>query len=77
MRTGTHRTIDCTALTERESHVAALLLLGMNRREISQSLRISVGTVQQYVIRLFDKTGTHSRIECVNALMGLRGKRNA
>lgn len=50
-------------LTERELHV--LRLLDRTNREIAIDLRLSVGTVKNYVSVLYDKLGVHSRAEAL------------
>jgi non-specific serine/threonine protein kinase len=50
-------------LTERESHIAALVAEGLTNREIADRLRLSVGTVRATVTCLLGKLYLRSRIQ--------------
>lgn len=52
-------------LTDREAHVAQLVLRGLATGEIADRLSITALTVQQHLKALFDKTGVRSRRELV------------
>ncbi len=52
-------------LTERETRVAQLVLLGLSTDEIVDRLLITTLTVQQHLKAVFDKIGVHSRRELV------------
>lgn len=52
-------------LTEREGHIAQLVLHGLSTDEIAADLVISALTVQQHLKAVFDKTGVHSRRDLV------------
>jgi DNA-binding CsgD family transcriptional regulator len=49
------------ALTERETRVAQLVLLGRSTNEISAQLCISALTVQDHLKAIFEKTGVNNR----------------
>jgi DNA-binding CsgD family transcriptional regulator len=53
------------ALTEREGHIAQLVLQGLSTDEIAAALFISTLTVQQHLKAVFDKIGVHSRRDLV------------
>ena len=50
-------------LSERESEILFFLIRGMNLKIIGESLFISAGTVKNHVLKIYRKTGCHSRIE--------------
>jgi DNA-binding CsgD family transcriptional regulator len=50
-------------LTLRELEVVRLVGEGCSNREIGNRLRISEDTVKHHLSRIFDKTGTSSRVE--------------
>lgn len=52
-------------LSDRELHVAILLVRGFSRRRIAASLSISPGSVESYCRRLHRKLGVHSRARLV------------
>jgi DNA-binding CsgD family transcriptional regulator len=52
-------------LTEREGHIAQLVLQGLSTDESATALFISALTVQQHLKAVFDKTGVHSRRDLV------------
>ena len=60
-------TVAGVSLTERESEVLAHLVAGETYREIAHALYISEKTVSSHVSRLLRKTGSHGRIELVDA----------
>jgi len=51
------------ALTKREEEVVKLVTEGMTNREISRNLNLSEHTVRNYLFRIFNKTGTSTRLE--------------
>lgn len=62
-------------LTEREREVLALMVEGMNNREIGEQLIISSSTVKNHVSSILSKLGTTSRTQAValavqNKLLG-------
>jgi DNA-binding NarL/FixJ family response regulator len=50
-------------LSERESHVLALVADGLSNREVAEALWLSPETVKAYVRRLFSKLGLRNRVE--------------
>ena len=50
-------------ISEREEEVLFLLIKGFNIKEIGEKLFISPGTVKNHVLKIYAKTGAHSRIE--------------
>jgi two-component system, NarL family, response regulator LiaR len=52
-------------LTEREREVLALMIKGMNNREIAEQLVISSSTVKNHVSSILAKLGTSSRTQAV------------
>ena len=52
-------------LTPREKDAVRLAAEGMRNQEIASKLRLSEHTVRNYLIRIFDKLGTSSRVELV------------
>jgi DNA-binding CsgD family transcriptional regulator len=57
-------------LSPRESEVTLLVARGLSTSEVSQVLRISDNTVQDYLKAVFDKFGVHSRGQLVAAIFG-------
>ncbi len=53
-------------ISEREEEVLFLLLKGLNIKDIGEKLFISPGTVKNHVLKIYSKTGVHSRIELSN-----------
>ena len=54
-----------TRLTPRERDVVRLVAEGMRNQEIALKLNLGEHTVRNYLIRIFDKLGTSSRVELV------------
>lgn len=55
-------------LTRREREIVALIVAGLDTREISRRLFISSYTVQDHLKAVFDKVGIHSRRELLSRL---------
>jgi DNA-binding CsgD family transcriptional regulator len=53
-------------LSEREEEVLFLLVKGLSIKDIAEKLFISPGTVKNHVLKIYAKTGAHSRIELAN-----------
>lgn len=54
-----------TLLTPREEQVVALVADGLTNRGIADELGLSEHTIKKYLLRIFDKVGTSSRVELV------------
>ena len=54
-----------TLLTPREEQVVALVADGLTNRAVAAELGLSEHTVKKYLLRIFDKVGTSSRVELV------------
>ncbi|MGE0653521.1 MAG: LuxR C-terminal-related transcriptional regulator [Alphaproteobacteria bacterium] len=52
-------------LTPAEQRVFELVVAGKETHEIAAALRVSVGTVRTHLLRVFEKTGRHSRADLV------------
>ncbi|MBB6479225.1 FHA domain-containing protein [Spirochaeta isovalerica] len=50
-------------LSERETEILYFLVKGFNLQDIGDKLFISPGTVKNHVLKIYKKTGSHSRIE--------------
>jgi len=61
----THRLLDPDALTEREIAVLKLIVQGYSNREMADTLKISVRTVETHRSNLLEKLHLHSRIDLV------------
>lgn len=55
--------IQATSLSPREEEILRLVTQGLTNKEIAVSLNIAVPTVNQFVNRLFLKTGVHNRTQ--------------
>jgi DNA-binding NarL/FixJ family response regulator len=52
-------------LTPREEQVVALVADGLTNRAVAAELGLSEHTIKKYLLRIFDKVGTSSRVELV------------
>ncbi len=52
-------------LSLREKEVLALVAEGFDNREIAEKLHMAEGTVRNYVSRIYELIGVHSRVEAV------------
>jgi DNA-binding NarL/FixJ family response regulator len=50
-------------LTAKQERIAYLVAQGLHDREIAEILALSVNTVKNYVVRIFDRCGVFSRVE--------------
>ena len=57
--------IDDKFLTEREKQVILLILYGKNKKEIANSLFISVSTVKKIVENIYSKFNIHNKAELI------------
>jgi DNA-binding CsgD family transcriptional regulator len=53
-------------LTPREHDVLSLLAEGLTARQIASLRRISIGTVNKHLQRIYDKLGVHDRLQAAN-----------
>jgi DNA-binding NarL/FixJ family response regulator len=65
----------CEILTKREQQVVALVVDGLNNREISEQLRLSEHTVKNHLFHIFEKLGISTRVELVLYIVNQREKR--
>ncbi|MDC7219563.1 MAG: FHA domain-containing protein [Spirochaetales bacterium] len=54
---------DAFSLSEREKEILFFLIKGHSLKQIGESLFISAGTVKNHVLKIYKKTGCHTRIE--------------
>jgi two-component system response regulator DesR len=59
-------TLASSPLTAREQEVLWVAANGAPIREIAETLRLSVGTVQNHLSRIIGKTGARSRVQAIN-----------
>ena len=57
-------------LTEREKDVLSAMFEGKSTKQIGQELFISPGTARNHISNIFQKTGTHSRMELFSEFNG-------
>lgn len=55
-------------LSEKESEVLRLTVRGRSRQRIAESLYVSIGTVNTYFYRIYQKTGVHTRQELLDKI---------
>ncbi|MBQ0052156.1 MAG: response regulator transcription factor [Treponema sp.] len=61
------------SLTKKEQQVAELIMRNFSNKEISEELNIGKRTTENYLARLYDKTGCSSRIELERYFQGRNG----
>ena len=64
---------DAFGLSERENEILFFLIKGHSLKKIGESLFISPGTVKNHVLKIYKKTGCHSRIELSTKAAGFSG----
>ncbi len=64
---------DAYGLSERENEILFFLIKGHSLKKIGESLFISPGTVKNHVLKIYKKTGCHSRIELSTKAAGFSG----
>lgn len=57
-------------LTERESHILAMLTTGLRNAEIAEALYVSIDTVKTHLRSVYRKLGVRNRAEAVGAALG-------
>jgi DNA-binding NarL/FixJ family response regulator len=53
-------------ITPREIQILALMSQGIMNKDIAKRLNISTETVKQHVKNIYQKTGSHNKIEALN-----------
>ena len=59
------------ALSDREVEIALMIYEGFTNRQISAALKLSEGTTRNYVSSIYEKTGTASRAELLEAIKAI------
>lgn len=59
------------AFSERELEIAQYMVAGLNAREISERMFLSLGTVKNYTSNIYTKLSIHDRAKAINALREL------
>ena len=57
--------IDNTILTPREREIALMILQGKNKREIADSLYLSISTIKTDVEHIYQKFNVHNKVEFI------------
>ena len=57
--------IDNNILTPRETEIVLLLLTGKNKREIAQTLNLSISTIKNNIEHIYLKFGVHSKLQLI------------
>ncbi len=68
LRLGQRTLAEESALSARQVQVAALLGIGLERKEIADRLGISLNTVNTQIRRMFEKCGVNNKVELLNLL---------
>ena len=64
LKSGSHfTTVDNVKLTQRETEIMGLLVVGMNNKLMARELNISDGTVKVHIKNILRKTKVNSRLE--------------
>ena len=59
------RIVDNNILTPRETEIVLLLLTGKNKREIAQTLNLSISTIKTNIEHIYLKFGVHSKLQLI------------
>lgn len=54
--------------TVREKEVAELVSQGLRNREVAATLHIQESTVEQYLVRVYDKAGVGNRVQLARVI---------
>jgi len=60
------RSYSINHITPREIQILALMSQGMMNKDIAKRLNISAETVKKHVKNIYQKTGSHNKIEALN-----------
>ena len=58
-------------LSPQQARIVELLLRGMCLKQIAETMSIGQPTVRTYLDRVFDRTGTHGRMELALHVLGI------
>ena len=59
------KTVVITALSKREMEIVRLAASGLSNCEVGQRLSLSESTVENYLVRVYEKLGISTRIELI------------
>ena len=66
LQNNTAGTYNAEHLTPREIQILALMAQGNMNKEIAKRLDISIETVKKHIKNIYQKTGSHNKIEALN-----------
>ncbi|MBP6236598.1 MAG: response regulator transcription factor, partial [Saprospiraceae bacterium] len=61
-------------LTNRELELLTLLSKGLLYKEIGEQMNITIGTVNQHILKIYDKLEVTNKTEAINKLNTNRGQ---